>query len=170
MAGTYADLFGNKSQGGGSRTPFFKYEETGDEYLLVQTGPHQMVDQTIEVGKKRLTKWIVLDKPKEEGGQYKAMGEGTFDPDKVENAFQPDKEIRLPVKVLARKTKDGKADEKFEPYDALWDLAAGDLTQKLQDAMLESDVPAVEGTRYVTKRLSTTPKPYKYSIRMKAGE
>lgn len=167
MAGTYADLFGGRSSGG-DRTPFFKYEETGDEYLLVQTGPHTMHAQTIEVKRVRMNKWLVQ---RAEGDKWEAIGAGpNFQESDYFNAFQPEKEIRIPVKVMNRRGKDGKQVENFEPYDALWDLAAGDLTQKLQDAMLESDVPAIEGTRYVTKRLSTDSKPYKYSIRMKAGE
>lgn len=161
---TYADLFGKKS-GSSSYVPA---GGEGETLLMVQTGEPQLVAQTVEVNKKRLEKWLVQDS---EGGKWRVVGaDADFDESDYNNAFQPEKDIHLPVKVVGKLLPNGSKDESFEPYDATWDLGAGDQREKFQDAMLEADIPAAVGTRYKRKLLTNKVKPYKYAISMKAGE
>lgn len=162
---TYAELFGKKSSGASA---FVKAGEEGETLLMVQTDEPKQVPQQIEVNGKRVNKWLVQPA---EGDKYKVVGEtADFDESDYNNAFQPDGDLHIPVRVVAKKLKNGEVDKTFEPYDATWDLGAGDQMEKFQDAMMESDVPAEKGTKYARKLLTTKVKPYKYSIKMQSGE
>lgn len=155
---TFDDLFGGKSSG----QRFMKFEKEGESLLLEQTGEPKRVPQ---LGPNDKPTWLVklVGAPK-----YKPMEEGDFDPDdesEVENAFQPEKEIVIPVRVVGKKNADGSKDEDFTPFDTDWEVTKGQK-DKLKDAMLEASAPAEKGTKYVVKLLSRDKKPYTYAVRI----
>jgi hypothetical protein len=157
---TFDELFGGSGTGG---QRWMKFDNEGEAYLLEQAGEPKLVDQKDANGDVTwLVKLAGADK-------YKPMAAGTFDPDgeDVENAFKPEKEIHIPVKAVAKKLKDGTADPNHEPFDTTWELTK-DQRPKLKEAMLDANVPAVVGTKYVVKLLSRSKKPYTYSVKILA--
>jgi hypothetical protein len=162
---TYDDLFGGKSGGSGS---FVRAGQEGETLLMVQTGEIKKVPQQVEVDGKKYNKWLV--QPSEDSKWKVVPQMPGFDESDYHGAFQPNADIHVPVKVVAKKLKNGEKDETFEPYDATWDLGAGDQMDKFKDAMLESGAAAIEGTKYSRKLLTTQVKPYKYAIKMQAGK
>lgn len=163
---TYDELFG-KGASASSTGAWVKPGVVGETLIMVQVGEIKRVPQQIEVDGQKRDKWLVQVN---EGDRYKPMGKGTFDPDAVKNAFEPDYGIHLKVRVVARKNPDTTLDDTFKEHEATWDLSAGDQMDKLKDAMLDSGVALVDGTRFGRKFLADNPKPYKYSIKMQAGE
>jgi len=153
---TLDDLFGNKS----SDRRFMKFENDGEELLLVQTGePKRPPQRNRKTGKNV---WLVQMASDD---KYKPMDEGTFNEDEVENCFQPKGEIHIPVKVAGKKFKDGSKDEDFEPFETVWELTK-DQEPKLKEAMMDTGTPAQPGTKYILKRLDSTVKPYVYAVKI----
>lgn len=158
---TFDDLFGNK---GGKK--FIKFEEVGETLLFVQTGePKRAPQKNNKTGKNV---WLVKFASE---AKYKPMDEGDFDEDDptVENAFQPQGQLVIPVQVAGRKKKDGTPDGDFEPFEADWEVTK-DQEPKLKDSMLETGLPASPGTRYAVKLLSRAEKPYKYAVKTLPAE
>lgn len=154
---TLDDLFGNNN-GGGRR--FMKFNEDGESFLLVQTGePKRVPQKNPQTGKNT---WLVQ---RNDGDKYQPMDEGTFDEDEVENAFMPEKEIVIPVQVVAKKLKDGSKDPAHEVFETEWMLTR-DQKDKFKDALMDSGANAEAGAKYVLKRLNSTKKPYTYSVKI----
>lgn len=160
MATTYEDLFGAQSPMNGS-TPsrYMKWDQDGEELLVRVTGELEFRDQQID-GK---TKWLVR---MVKGGKMKPMAEGDFDPEKVEDAFKPkEKDALIPVKVMGKKLKNGEKVENFEPFDTMWELVKGDFKTALQAEMREAGKPIDVGLMVALKRLDSTGKPHKFSVK-----
>jgi len=143
---------------------YMKFNEEGEALLLVQTGEPKLVPQKNQQGQNVwLVKFADADK-------YQPKGEGTFDPDdeNVENAFQPDREIVIPVEVVGKKLKNGSKDDGFESFKTDWEVTK-DQREKLKEALMDASSPAEEGTKYVVKLLSKQNKPFKYSVKVLEG-
>ena len=157
---TLDDLFGNKNDGS---KRFMKFENDGEMFRLVQTDEPKLVPQkNPQTGKNT---WLVQVN---EGDKYQPKDEGTFNEDEVHNAFMPNKNIVIPVRVVGKKLANGSKDENFEEFDSEWELTR-DQTPKFKEAMLDTGVAAEAGTIYLLKRLSSKQKPYTYAIKMEAG-
>lgn len=153
---TFDDLFGGSTSG----KRFIKFEEVGESFLLEQTADVKRPPQKNQ--KTGKTVWLVQVN---KGDRYKPMDEGDFDADEVENCFKPEAEIHIPVRVLAKKDKQGKAVDGFEQFDTDWELTR-DQKDKLKEAMMDVGLPAEPGQKYAVKLLSKSEKPYKYSVKM----
>lgn len=151
---TYDDLFKRDS---GKR--YMKFENDGESFLLVQTGEPRLVPQ-----RNRDTNEIIYIVQVEEEGKWKRMSKEDFDEDEVFGIYQP-KNVLIPVTVVAKKLKDGTKDESFESFDTDWELNQ-DQEKKFKEALLDTGLPAERGTKYAVKRLSSSTKPYTYSVKI----
>jgi hypothetical protein len=160
MATTYEDLFGNKSPLAGSKqSRWMKWDNDGETLLVQVTGELEMRDQQID-GK---TKWLVR---MVKGGKVKPMPEGDFDPEKVEGAWKPnERDAFIPVRVMGKKFKNGEKDESFQPFDSEWELGKGNFLDALQAEMKETEKAIDTGLMVALKRLDSTSKPHKFSVK-----
>jgi hypothetical protein len=158
---SYEDLFGTNGAATGGSGRWMKWENDGEAFLFQQTEEPVVSDQMTDDKK---VKWLVR---MVEGGKVKPMGEGEFNPDQVDGAWKPkEKDVTIQGRVLGKKDKDGKKVEPFEPFDAAWELKAGDFLAKLQAEMRDTGHPAAPGTVWALKRLSSETKPYQYSVKI----
>ena len=161
MAKTYADLFGKPAAAGGGKS-YIKWDKVGDVLAFVVTG-EPVSDQPQKDFGTGKNKWMTRAT---DSSPWKALAEGSFDPDEMDSAFQLF-EIMIPVTVAAKaEGKEPVAD--WAPFDAEWTFK-GDQEAKFKDALLEFDAPIGVGTVIQVKYLAEG-KPRKYAIKIKAGE
>jgi len=162
---TYEDLFGtNGAASGGSR--WMQWKDNGEALLFQQTGEPEQRPQVTKDGK---VKWLVR---MVKGGKVQPMGEGEFDPEKVEGAWKPkEMDIVIPGRVIGRKFPNGEKDSDFQPFDAEWETKKGDFLTKLKGEMLENQKGAKPGHLWELKLLDNSSKPHSFSVKLvKAAE
>lgn len=157
---TYEDLFGKSGMangGGGGR--WLKWDADGETILVEVTGEPDPRDQQVD-GK---TKWLVK---LTESSKFKAMAEGEFNPEQVAQCFKPsEKDIVVPVRAVGKKDAGGKKVESFQPFDAEWELSKGDFLEKTKAEMLDTGHALKPGALIALKRLDSTVKPHKFSVK-----
>jgi hypothetical protein len=155
---SFDDLFG----GGNSGRKFMKWEQDKETFLFQQIGEPRLVDQKTDDGK---VKWMVQVN---EGDKWQPKAEGSFDENEVHASFKAGKEIEIDGTVLAKKDASGAKVEDFEPFKTVWETRSGDFRKKLEEAMLETGLPAEDGTVYSLQRLQSKKKPYTYAVKIVA--
>jgi|SRR6476646_2434178 len=162
----YEDLFGTNGAASTGGSKWMKWESNGDTLLFQQTGEPERRPQMTKDGK---VKWLVRMVA---GGKVQPMGEGEFDPEKVDGSWKPrEMDIVIPGRVIGKKGPDGKKVEDFQPFDAEWELKKGDFMDKLKAEMLETQKGAQPGHIWALKLLDNTQKRHSFSVKLvKAAE
>ncbi len=163
MAQSFDDLFGGGSNGGGK---YLKWEQVGDEVLLIQTGPafHQ-VQTKFQTGEP---KYLIRTEPGGKMNNVRYLGVDGFDPaDLDDDDYWQPKDLVIPVRHVATR-RNGETVNDAE-FDVKWEVNKGDQHAKLRDAFLELGEPVDVGTKYIVKYIQDG-KPRKYSIRIKNAE
>lgn len=158
---TYEDLFGKSgAANGGGSSRYLKWEADGETILVQVTAEPEARDQQIDGKTKYLVRLTA-------GGKYKPMAEGEFNPDNVDAYFKPnDKDIVVPVRAVGKKDAGGKKVDSFEEFDSEWELSKGDMLEKTKSEMQDTGHALAPGALVALKRLDSTSKPHKFSVKI----
>lgn len=153
---TYAEMYGKQSN---SDKKYIKWEKVNEVLFFRVTGEPFKQPQ-INFKTKKAKFMVQTD------AGWKPMDEGTFDESDVDSF--PLMEWAIPVVVFQKKDADGNMVENFEEFTADW-APNQEQDKKLQDAMLDTEIPVQAGT-IIAVKWALDEKPRKYVVKLAAGE
>lgn len=151
---SFDDIF-NSSKG---TSKFPKWENEGDTVIGIVSGDVDVSHQQTDFTTKKPAFLVKTENPKNRS-PWEAKGAGTFD---TELEHFPLTEVRVPVEIQAQ---DG------DNYSSFFDFP--DRSPKydaLKNAMLDTELPLVDGTAIAIKLLSKKTKPYTWAVKIKAPQ